>query len=53
MPYSVKKDESSCPASEPWAVVKDDDGHVMGCHETEEEAQQQIAALHAQESNNE
>jgi HK97 family phage prohead protease len=32
------------------AVVKDDDGEVEGCHDTEDEANDQIAALEASES---
>lgn len=47
MPYDVRKD-SQCKASMPWAVVKDD-GTVMGCHETQEAAQEQQRALYANE----
>jgi len=48
MPWSVKKDDR-CPASEPWAVIKDADNSLEGCHMTEAEAQDQQAALYANE----
>jgi hypothetical protein len=32
-----------------YPVVKNDDGKVMGCHETEAQAKSQIAALYANE----
>lgn len=49
MPWAVKKSEKLCSASMPWAVVKTDDGEVEGCHATQEEADNQLAALYAQE----
>lgn len=49
MPYSIHKD-SRCDDSKPFAVVKDDDNEVMGCHATRDDAVKQIAALNAQES---
>lgn len=48
MPYKVHQ-SGECPASKPWGVVKED-GKVMGCHETEESAKAQMAALYASES---
>ncbi len=48
MPYHVGTSQE-CPASEPHAVIKDDDGQVMGCHATVESAQRQIAAIRASE----
>lgn len=48
MPWSVQKDDR-CPAEKPWAVVKDDDNSLEGCHMTEAEAQDQQAALYASE----
>lgn len=48
MPWSVHKDDR-CPASKPWAVVKDSDNSLEGCHMTEADAQQQQAALYANE----
>lgn len=50
MPYHVAK-SSKCPASRPYAVVKDSDGHVMGCHPSQSAANKQLAALYAQENN--
>jgi HK97 family phage prohead protease len=51
MPWS-KVDGSTTDAcnDDQIAVVKDSDGEVEGCHETEEEANEQIAALEASES---
>lgn len=51
MPWSIVQDHGDCPASRPWAVVKQDDGQVEGCHETESAAKNQLAALNAQEAN--
>ena len=46
MPYHIAHDVEGCSG---YAVVKDDDGEVMGCHDTEQEAKDQLAALHANE----
>lgn len=46
MPYSVTQDAQDCDG---YAVVKDGDGEVMGCHETEADANDQIAAIEASE----
>jgi len=32
-----------------WCVIKDDDGTLMGCHNTPREAYAQIAAIEASE----
>lgn len=48
VPYHVEKSES-CPTSKPYAVVKDADGKVMGCHMTRGDAGKQMAALYANE----
>lgn len=48
MPWHVAK-SGKCPAGEPWAVVKDDDGEVVGCHPSQAAAQKQMAALYASE----
>ena len=48
MPWSVSK-SGSCPDSKPWAVIKDSDGSVVACHETEQSAKDQVAALYASE----
>ena len=49
MPYHVTDLRRDCPSAKPWAVVKDSDGTIMGCHETEEKALRQLAALNANE----
>lgn len=49
MPWHVARDEQGCSASEPWAVVKDSDGSIVGCHATQADAQAQVAALYANE----
>lgn len=51
MPYSVVSDHPDC--AEPWAVTKDDDGALMGCHETREDAEAQIAAIEIAEAEDE
>jgi len=49
MPWHVSRSDS-CPESRPWAVIKDSDGSVEGCHASESDAKNQMAALYAQES---
>lgn len=49
MPWHKVHNHSKCPSSKPWAVVKDSDGKVVGCHENEAKANKQLAALHASE----
>tara|TARA_S200002703_G_scaffold36763_1_gene31880 strand:- start:123 stop:1241 length:1119 start_codon:yes stop_codon:yes gene_type:complete len=39
-----------CPASRPYAVIKETDGSVEGCHESQEAAEKQVAALNIAES---
>jgi len=53
MPWHTVQGHSGCPSSEPWAVVKDSDGSVAGCHASEQEANDQLAALYAAESSGE
>ena len=48
MPYMIGTADS-CPADKPHAVMKADSGEVMGCHETEADANKQMAALHVNE----
>lgn len=48
MPYHVAQ-SGKCPAAKPWAVVKDSDGQVMGCHPSKAAAGKQLAALYANE----
>lgn len=52
MPWTVTQSDR-CPASRPWAVLKDDDGSLEGCHETQADANDQLAALNASENNQE
>ena len=51
-PWHAAKTEE-CDASKPWGVIVDDTGEVVGCHETEESANRQIAALNAQGASDE
>src|SRR5687768_8559522 len=49
MPWEIQTGNPGCDAGE-FAVVKIEDGEVEGCHDTEAEAQAQVAALYASES---
>src|SRR5262245_30795225 len=49
MPWHTSK-SSECPTSKPWAVIKDSDGSVAGCHVSKSAARAQMAALYASES---
>lgn len=49
MPWHIVPNSSKCPKSQPFAVVKDSDGSVVGCHATRAKAQRQLAALYASE----
>jgi len=49
MPYRVEQDHPDCGADTPWAVVKEDGAELMGCHAIEAEAEEQRAALYAEE----
>jgi hypothetical protein len=49
MPYRVEQDHPDCGADTPWAVVKEGDEELMGCHATEDDAKKQQAALYAEE----
>lgn len=46
MPWHSEKSDQ-CPADKPWAVVKNDTGEKVACHETKESADAQVAALYA------
>ena len=48
MPYKVTKDDR-CEAGKPFGVVKETDNELMGCHATESDAHDQMAALYANE----
>ena len=49
MPWHIAEDHADCPSGEPFAVVKDDDGKVVGCHVSRDAAEKQLAALYASE----
>ena len=49
MPWSIVEGDERCDAGE-FAVVKDEDNELEGCHATREDAQAQLAALNAAES---
>lgn len=53
MPWHIVEDHAECPDSRPFAVVKDDDGDVEGCHSTRDAAEAQLAALYASEADQE
>jgi HK97 family phage major capsid protein/HK97 family phage prohead protease len=44
MPWHIDSDNAKCAG---WAVVKDSDGKVVGCHATKAKALAQLAALNA------
>lgn len=48
VPWHKVHNHSGCNEGQ-WAVVKDSDGSVAGCHGTESEADSQLAALYASE----
>lgn len=48
MPWHIETDNPDCAGG--FAVVKDDDGEVVGCHETEESANDQLTALNIAEA---
>jgi len=49
MPWTVEQ-SAECPDSRPWAVVKDADGSIEGCHATEADANAQLVALNIAEA---
>lgn len=49
MPWDISEGHSDCEGSEPWAVIKDSDGSMAGCHESEAKAKKHMAALYANE----
>ena len=49
VPYSIVQDHPDCGADTPWAVTKDADSSLMGCHPTEAAAEEQRRALYAEE----
>jgi len=49
VPYRIEQGHPDCGADTPWAVIKEGDGELMGCHETEAAALEQQAALYAED----
>lgn len=49
MPWHVVRNSSSCPDGRPFAVVKDGNGKVVGCHRSQSSANRQLQALYANE----
>lgn len=49
MPWRVVENHEECGSDEPFAVVKEENGEVEGCHATRGEAEDQLAALYASE----
>jgi hypothetical protein len=50
VPWHIVQGHAECPEGREWAVVKDADGSVSGCHASEAAANDQLAALYASES---
>lgn len=50
VPWRIVENSSKCSGGEPYAVVKETDGEVEGCHATRAEATAQLRALYASES---
>jgi HK97 family phage major capsid protein len=48
MPYHVARSDE-CPVSKPWAVMNSQTGKIHGCHDTQASANDQMAALYANE----
>jgi hypothetical protein len=53
VPYSIVQDHPDCGADTPWAVIQTDTSELMGCHDSEAAAAEQLAALAAEEDNDE
>jgi 2'-5' RNA ligase len=49
VPYRIEQNHPDCGADTPWAVVQTDTSELMGCHDTEAAANEQLAALAAEE----
>lgn len=47
MPYSIAENRADCAG---YAVIKDDDDELMGCHRTRAQAEAQLAALRISEN---
>lgn len=47
VPWHKVQNSGDCPSDKPWAVVKDGTGELAGCHANEADADDQLAALYA------
>jgi len=47
MPWHISNKHKNCSG---FAVVKDNNGQVVGCHKTEADAKRQLSALYASEA---
>ena len=47
MPWHIVPNSAKCPVAKPWAVIKDSDGTLAGCHASKQNAKKQMAALYA------
>lgn len=50
MPWHIERDADRCSDSEPWAVIKNDDNSIAGCHSSRDDAVAQLRALEASEA---
>lgn len=53
VPYRIEEEHPDCGADTPFAVVQEATSELMGCHATELEAREQLAALAAEEGDDE
>jgi hypothetical protein len=49
MPWKIRHFDNRCPVSKPYAVIREDTGALVACHETEGSAKGQLSALYANE----
>lgn len=50
MPWHISNKKEGCSG---YAVVKDDNGEIVGCHDTKAQAEAQLRALYASEASSE
>jgi hypothetical protein len=53
VPYRIEEEHPDCGADTPFAVVQEGTDELMGCHDSAAAAQEQIAALAAEEGDDE
>ena len=52
-PWHVEESADGCPDDQPYGVVNDESGDVEGCHATMHDAEEQVAALYANDADDE